>query len=711
MHLSLLSIAIPDFFLNKRTPWVAHALDKTLYIEKRAHGLFRFRIGDDQFVMISIPSQKWLSQSLALSNKNRILAYRGIGRIVDPKWIDVRLLRNWKTRCEVQHGDSCELIHKHLKLSQHFPSLLIDTWRMCLTKNLSVKSYVALSYVWGKVLTMKTIQTNLEVLQQNGSLRREEIASKLTKTVRDAIAITELLHERYLWVDSLCIVQDDKTTSHDQITKMASIYANAALTIVAADGEDADYGLRGIRGVSHPRSHPQQIGELPHGVQAIKPTFVSYEDSSWSKQGWTFQESLFSRRRLIFNNNCVMWECLGPTIHEDFDCPNEPSELTISNIDRFLSPSYVFSLSWPDILRYQRLVNDFNPRDFTYPEDVIDAFSGITTPLSKVFQGGFLYGLPELFFDVALLWYSWQPMTRRIPKCSTNSNLRVPSWSWMGWRGNIDTHSWGSGADYIDQRPFESPMRTCIRTVPLVQWSAHNKHKGTRQMNLSWLVYRNLSMVDKRYKLPPGWKRYRYAAKLEGKDYKDFPNHGIPSYFFKHDSDNIAKFWYPVPISGELNGWETSELSPFISCRTTRCWFNKEAYPEPIPLLDRAVIPNFKPPLTLRDSIGTWAGILIVHNFIDPEMAQCETMTSPETAEIELIAISKGYVHSGTMVSVFELLEWNHPERPKSFEFYEFYNVLWIEWKDGLAYRKGIGRVEKHMWESQPLEWVDVTLS
>jgi hypothetical protein len=50
-------------------------------------------------------------------------------------------------------------------------------------------------------------------------------------------------------------------------------------------------------------------------------------------------------------------------------------------------------------------------------------------------------------------------------------------------------------------------------------------------------------------------------------------------------------------------------------------------------------------------------------------------------------------------------------ERPKPrHEMYEFYNVLWIEWKKGVAYRKGIGRVMKDIWECQALESIDLTL-
>ena len=56
--------------------------------------------------------------------------------------------------------------------------------------------------------------------------------------------------------------------------------------------------------------------------------------------------------------------------------------------------------------------------------------------------------------------------------------------------------------------------------------------------------------------------------------------------------------------------------------------------------------------------------------------------------------------------------EWEHPDRPKGLEGskYEFYNVLWAEWKDGIAYRKGCGRVMKSAWEDEEREWIDLVL-
>ncbi len=72
--------------------------------------------------------------------------------------------------------------------------------------------------------------------------------------------------------------------------------------------------------------------------------------------------------------------------------------------------------------------------------------------------------------------------------------------------------------------------------------------------------------------------------------------------------------------------------------------------------------------------------------------------------------ISEGHATEGSTEPGIN--EWTMEERPKSPKGnkYEFYNVLWVEWEEGIAYRKGCGRVMKSAWEAQNLEWIDLTL-
>ncbi len=77
----------------------------------------------------------------------------------------------------------------------------------------------------------------------------------------------------------------------------------------------------------------------------------------------------------------------------------------------------------------------------------------------------------------------------------------------------------------------------------------------------------------------------------------------------------------------------------------------------------------------------------------------------------ELVAISRGYAFEGYYP--WGVDEWTHDERPRAGargSKYEFYNVLWVEWVEGIAYRKGLGRIEKSAWEDQELESIELIL-
>jgi hypothetical protein len=126
--------------------------------------------------------------------------------MVDPEWIDIQVVRDWIFTCDHQHDQSCRCAYGTTRITQHRPNLPINTWGKCLTKAASEESYMALSHGWGSTPNLTTIQANVELFQQPGSLDREEIAWQIPTCIRDAIAFTELLNERYLWVDSLCIV-------------------------------------------------------------------------------------------------------------------------------------------------------------------------------------------------------------------------------------------------------------------------------------------------------------------------------------------------------------------------------------------------------------------------------------------------------------------------------------------------------------------------
>ncbi|EFQ32426.1 heterokaryon incompatibility protein [Colletotrichum graminicola] len=155
-----------------------------------------------------------------------------------------------------------------------------DIARLQLSESLSPDTrYVALSHRWGAHETCCTTLGNLKDMIETG-IR----VSKLPATFRDAVYVGRGLGLSYIWIDSLCIVQDDKEDWKNEAQRMAIIYDNATCTIAANDGLDSDSGL------------------AVHG-SGLKSTNIL------DSRAWVCQERMVSPRSLIFTGGSVLWEC------------------------------------------------------------------------------------------------------------------------------------------------------------------------------------------------------------------------------------------------------------------------------------------------------------------------------------------------------------------------------------------------------------------
>lgn len=146
-------------------------------------------------------------------------------------------------------------------------------------------NYLALSYVWGKSKVFTLRQENQLRLRDPGSLKSRW--ADLPATVRNAIRLTSKMGERYLWIDSLCIVQDDLAEKQSLIPFMDTIYNNAAVTIVAASATTADSGLPGV---GRKQRCPQLVQEVAPGVVLISQKSVQdmLEMSHYESRAWTW---------------------------------------------------------------------------------------------------------------------------------------------------------------------------------------------------------------------------------------------------------------------------------------------------------------------------------------------------------------------------------------------------------------------------------------
>lgn len=106
----------------------------------------------------------------------------------------------------------------------------------------------------GHHYALRTGSANIDSLMEEQSLER--LRDEIPKTTRDTIGICTQIGILFLWVDALCIIQDGSDSKHCDIQAMSGIYANAHVTIIAANGCDANHGLRGIPGVTDARQLP-----------------------------------------------------------------------------------------------------------------------------------------------------------------------------------------------------------------------------------------------------------------------------------------------------------------------------------------------------------------------------------------------------------------------------------------------------------------------
>ncbi|GAA91388.1 heterokaryon incompatibility protein [Aspergillus luchuensis IFO 4308] len=272
-------------------------------------------------------------------------------------WIDLCVKDH--ELCRDNHGSDGEF--RNLIKQSYFG--VVDVADMQL-KSLPLKEdgspepYVALSYVWGqKVQDEPTYTTNRRTVMTHilhGGL--ETAWERLPRTIQDAMLLVSRLGYRYLWIDSLCIVQDSKSSWQLNASAMHLVYGNAQFTICAADGEDSSVGLRAVkpvlrtmRPVASPREamasvfDPEDLNEVDSqpmnaecgpGVRLMvsRPLEAVIGDSIWSKRAWTFQERILSRRCLIFAEGRAYWQCREISISQDIHTDGRSKGLSLDPI-------------------------------------------------------------------------------------------------------------------------------------------------------------------------------------------------------------------------------------------------------------------------------------------------------------------------------------------------------------------------------------------
>ena len=410
----------------------------------------------------------------------------------------------------------------------------------------------------------------------------------------------------------------------------------------------------------------------------------------------------------MFQYQLAIWECNETSWHESSLSKTSSSLNNIEykpKINRW-NAKIQFS-AWPDIEQYISLVHDFTNRKLTYGKDGVNAISSLLSVMCSSFWGGFISGLPEIFFHEALLWQPSEIMQRRSSSTGLND---LPSWSWASWEGEIMKTEWTAHWSHIYSYKSPSsgssqPSKPVLQVTPTVTWYYGNTlQERSPVKSLSHTYIDRIS--DSRLPLPAKWnyddhhERYLYDGLLH------------------------TASVYPLP-TGE--GQSARVISArYLFCRTKRGFFKSKDADEANMLRSRGLLPLS---ITLQDNVGKITGALNLN------LGLTNVTKPPDGTVYELVAISAGALvgvfdqcHEESIYALCDGIRWGHFAMsdmgnnmfPKMIQdqanvlkprIIEFYYVLWIGWKDGIAYRKGLGRVMKEAWDRDATEEIDLVLA
>ena len=336
---------------------------------------------------------------------------------------------------------------------------------------------MTLSHRWGTASFLNLTKDNIGTLEAGGPL------STLPKTFREAVEIVRRLGERFLWIDSLCILQGCEKDWQEQAAAMQDIYTHTVCNIAATGAADSYGGCYFERKVSDVL--PCTVPKNSQGFPSVDCTVVSMdlwtddvERAPLNQRGWVLQERLLAPRTIHFAAQQIFWECNEMNASEIY-----PKELPSTHFlhrqpsIRCHHPLFSANAGQPDqgsgqqpspsqdpYHFWSRIVGSYSRCSLTKSADKLAALSGLASQLQQMTQDDYYAGLWGKDLAGQLLWSvvgcaqaDGSPSRRPIP-------YRAPTWSWASVDGIVNTNDIPFDRDSFSKPLFEV---VDILTVPL----------------------------------------------------------------------------------------------------------------------------------------------------------------------------------------------------------------------------------------------------
>ncbi|RSL49704.1 hypothetical protein CEP54_012298 [Fusarium duplospermum] len=342
-----------------------------------------------------------------------------------------KVLREWIRSCNSTHHcvpKQLDFIPSRLLHISHVDSDHVQLVERDHRLNQPVK-YAAMSHRWGSPDHHERFCTTTANIQ---GLKDGFKVSDLPKTFRDAASVARGLGLEYLWIDSVCIVQDDAEDWDIESKLMEQVFSSAYCTLAASCASGTNDGFLKARPVR--RCIPMTFGEATYyACENIDDFGTHVDQSELNQRGWVMQERALSRRTIYFVENQSYWECGGGVRCETMTKMNnrKASFLGDANFPHS-AEKYVKGLK---IEFFQDLYVRYSKLALSFAFDRPIAIKGLENRLLSTFNTTGGYGVLDRYFHRSLLWKRGGDTLRRI----TNTRSEpVPSWSWMAYDGAID---------------------------------------------------------------------------------------------------------------------------------------------------------------------------------------------------------------------------------------------------------------------------------